>query len=61
MVKERMTYKSFGEWKGITYTSALLWARGLFRAITNIPEEVERVRHINSRLRGVQFSLEDLK
>lgn len=56
-----MTYKSFGEWKGITYTSALLWARGLFRAITNIPEEVERVRHINSRLRGVQFSLEDLK
>ena len=50
----------FSGWCGASKETALDWAQHKLYAITTMRNDEERLEYINSKLSGIQFSLEEL-
>lgn len=49
----------FHGWKEITEKRAAAWAKGIYEGAIAMTEE-QKIKYINSRLREIQFTKEDL-
>ncbi len=60
-MNEIMLKSLFYGWKPVTYETALDWAKWHITATTTARNDEHALEMTNSRLRGVQFSLCELK
>lgn len=62
MSNDNIQFKSlFFGWRYITRENAKIWAKNKLRSITMSKNDDNSMKIINSRLRGIQFTIEDLK
>lgn len=54
-------YSMFYGWRPITKEQALNWAKWAINAITTTKSDQDTIQIINNRLKGIQFTVQDLK
>jgi hypothetical protein len=51
----------FNGWKVINISTALDLSRHLMNGITTMEDDIERLNYINTKFKGIQFTLKQIK